>query len=105
VSRIGSYNTSPSWSPKGDLLAYSTRAGGGFQIVVQPIDGGGGKTITSAGSNEDPAWSPDGRYLVFSSTRRGAAKLYLTDVAGTNQVELTEGKGSDSSPAWSGWLE
>ena len=42
-----------------------------------------------------------------SSARRGAgaSKLYLADAAGANQVELTEGNGSDSSPSWSGWLE
>ena len=35
----GDYNTSPAWSPKGDLLAYTTRSGG-FRVMVVPASGG-----------------------------------------------------------------
>src|SRR5207245_3409612 len=79
VSSTGSYNTSPAWSPKGDRLAWATRAAGGFQIVVAAPDGSGAQNITSAGSNENPSWAPDGRYLVFSSTRAGRSHLFLPD--------------------------
>ncbi len=105
VSTLGQYNTSPAWSPAGDRIAYVTRAGGRFQIVTVKVDGSDARQITTQGSNEDPSWSPDGRYLVFSSTRRGAPRLYLSDASGVNQFELTTGRGGDSSPAWSGWLE
>ncbi len=105
VSNAGRYNTSPAWAPKGDRIAYATRAGGRFQIVTVKTDGTDARQVTTVGSNEDPAWSPDGRYLVFSSKRGGAAKLYLSDLSGANQVELTTAGGGDTSPAWSGWLE
>jgi len=105
VSSTGSYNTSPTWSPKGDHLAWATRAGGGFQIVVAASDGSGAQTITSAGSNENPSWAPDGRYLVFSSTRAGHAHLFLADRDGKTQKQLTRGAGDDTSPAWSPRLD
>ncbi|HSQ00149.1 MAG TPA: Tol-Pal system beta propeller repeat protein TolB [Candidatus Dormibacteraeota bacterium] len=105
VSSVGRYNTSPSWAPKGDRIAYATRIDGRFQIVTVKSDGSDARQVTSVGSNEDPTWSPDGRYLVFSSKRGGAAKLYLSDLSGANQAELTTGGGGDTSPSWSGWLE
>ena len=92
-------------SPKGDKIAYATRAGGGFQIVVVGADGAGGKTVTSQGSNEDPSWAPDGRYLIFSTTRGGSRHLALTDRDGKVQRELTRGTADDTSPAWSARLE
>ena len=105
ISNAGRYNTSPAWAPKGDRIAYATRADGRFQIVTVKSDGSDARQVTTVGSNEDPSWSPDGRYLAFSSKRGGAAKIYLSDLSGANQAELTTGGGSDSSPAWSGWLE
>ena len=84
---------------------YATRVDGRFQIMTIKADGSDPRQVTSAGSNEDPSWSPDGRYLVFSSKRGGAAKLFLSDLSGANQAELTTGGGGDTSPSWSGWLE
>jgi TolB protein len=104
VSQTGSYNTSPAWSPKGDHLAWTTRAGG-FQVVVASADGSGAHTITGAGSNENPSWAPDGRYLVFSSTRAGRAHLFIADRDGKSQKQLTRGAADDTSPAWSARLE
>ncbi|MHB8383043.1 MAG: Tol-Pal system beta propeller repeat protein TolB [Candidatus Binataceae bacterium] len=102
----GSYNTTPAWSPKGDRIAYQSRSGGRFNIFVIPQAGGDPAEVTDgAGSNESPSWSPDGRYIVFSSTRGGHARIYLLMVqTGKIISALTEGKGNDTSPAWSWWL-
>jgi len=105
ISQTGNYNTSPAWSPKGDRLAWTTRAGGGFQIVVAGADGSRARVITSAGSNENPSWGPDGRYLVFSSTRAGRAHIFMADRDGKTQKQLTRGAADDTSPAWSPRLD
>jgi TolB protein len=97
----GSYNTSPSWSPKGGVVAYVSRDRG-FNIFTVDVGSRQAKQLTSGqGNNEDPSFSPDGRYLVFSSTRLGKPVLFLTDVAGAHQVQLTKTGGDDTSPAWS----
>jgi TolB protein len=102
----GDYNTTPAWSPKGDRIAYQSRTGGRFDIFVIPAAGGDPTQVTDGnGSNESPSWSPDGRYLAFSSTRGGRARIYLLMVQGGKIISaLTEGKGNDTSPAWSWWL-
>ena len=105
VTRVGSYNTSPSWSPKGQRIAYTSRVHGEFQVFVINVDGSGLRQVTTDGNNEDPVWSPDGRYLLYSSTQRGGVHLYLSDLSGINRVQLTQGKGSDTSPSWSSWLD
>lgn len=101
VTFQGGYNTSPSWSPKGDLIAYVTREGG-FNVCTLNLKTNQVRQITSGqGNNEDPSFSPDGRYLVFSSTRAGKPALFLADVAGDHQVQLTKAGGDDTSPTWS----
>lgn len=105
VTRQGTYNTSPRWSPKGDRIAYTSRVGGRFQVFVVGIDGSGTHQVTTHGNNEDPSWSPDGRYLVYSSRERGRARLFLSDIGGIHRVQLTDGEGDDTSPAWSSWLD
>jgi TolB protein len=101
----GSYNTSPSWSPKGDLVAYVSRDQG-FNVLTVEVASGKASQITSGqGNNEDPSFSPDGRYVVFSSTRVGRPALFLADVSGSHQVQLTERGGDDTSPAWSSRLQ
>ncbi len=106
VTYKGDYNTTPAFSPKGDRIAYQSRSGGRFEIFVIPVGGGEPAQVTDGiGSNESPSWSPDGRYLAFSSTRGGNSRIYLVMVQSGKIISaLTEGKGNDTSPAWSWWL-
>ncbi len=97
----GSYNTSPCWSPKGDMIAYVGRDRG-FNIFTINVQTRQARQVTAGqGNNEDPWFSPDGRYVVFGSTRVGKPALFLSDVTGSHQVQLTRSGGDDSSPTWS----
>jgi TolB protein len=102
----GNYNTTPAFSPKGDRIAFQSRQGGGFEIYAIPVGGGQAARMTDGtGSNRSPTWSPDGRYIAFSSNRGGRPRVYLLQVATGKIISaLTEGKGDDTSPAWSWWL-
>ena len=60
----GRYST-PVWSPRGDLIAFTKQIGGHFLIgVVQP-DGRGERILTEGYHNEGPSWSPNGRVIMF----------------------------------------
>jgi TolB protein len=96
----GSYNTSPSWSPKGDKIAFSGRRGTNQIFIVNP-DGTGLTQLTSQGNNEDPSFSPDGRYIVFSSDRDGIKGIYIMRANGESQKRITPKNLRSYGPRWS----
>jgi TolB protein len=93
------YNTDPDWSPRGDLLTFTARVDGRFQICTIRADGSDFRVLTNQGSNQDPAWSPDGRMIAFSSDRTGKRLIYIMDALGEIQVPVSPITGK--APAWS----
>jgi TolB protein len=74
VSFNGSYNTTPTWSPKAGkhIIAYTTRDGGAYDIVALDLDAKTTVRITqNEGSNEEPAFSPNGRAIAFARAGQG----------------------------------
>ena len=60
------------WSPKGDLIAFTSNREGDYEIYTIRPDGTGLTRLTnSLGSNAHAAWSPDGKWIAFSSGRGG----------------------------------
>ena len=67
----GGFNTQPRWSPKGDVIVYTSRQGNHDLWAVSP-DGSNPRRLTAGpGSNEGASWAPNGRHLVFQSSRLG----------------------------------
>ncbi|MBK9033031.1 MAG: Tol-Pal system beta propeller repeat protein TolB [Myxococcales bacterium] len=105
VSKNGSYNTTPSWSPaKGArVLAYTTRDGGSYDIVTLDVDSGKMTRITqNEGSNEEPSWSPNGRAIAFARTGGGGGGIYIASADGVGKaIKVLSGSvtGIDWGPA------
>lgn len=100
----GQYST-PVWSPRGDLIAF-TKQSGRFFIGVIGTDGKGERLLTEAYLDEGPDWSPNGRVITyFRETRPGSGpQLWSVDLSGRNEQKLkTETDSSD--PAWSPLLK
>jgi TolB protein len=93
-------STDPSWSPKGDKIAFVYRE---RDICVVNPDGSGLVQLTGGqGRNLHPSFSPDGRMIVFSSDRGGQSQLYVMSANGDRQQPLMpEFKGSQTLPTWS----
>jgi Tol biopolymer transport system component len=118
----------PSWSPDGRRLAFHCTMGrvlpggtGDFEICAVNADGTRLVQLTdAAGENKLPAWSPDGTRIAFQSNRDGWPTLpdytppgydpgrygdfeiYVMEVDGANQMNLTHHpEADDSFPAWS----
>ena len=73
----------PSFSPNGDLIAYTAVVGNKSSICVVKSDGKEKKRITHDTSGSNPVWSRDGKYLAFLSFRDecGKMSLCITDFA------------------------
>jgi TolB protein len=99
----GSYST-PVWSPRGDLIAFTKQTGGEFQIGVMRTDGSGERILSTAFQQEGPTWAPNGRYLMYFKDAGGGPRLYSIDLTGRNEQQIpTPNFASD--PAWSPLLE
>jgi TolB protein len=101
----GSYST-PVWSPRGDLIAFTKQTGSEFQIGVMRTDGSGERILSTGFQQEGPTWAPNGRVLMFfrEAAGSGGPKLYSIDLTGRNEQAIpTKAFGSD--PAWSPLLE
>jgi TolB protein len=96
------YVVDPSWSPNGQLLAFSwRRPSGNYDIYVMDIVSRQLVELTrDAGRNERPSWAPDGRHLVFESTRTGTRQIWSVLADGSQPHQLTF-EGQNESPSWS----
>lgn len=104
VSKNGSYNTTPTWSPKSGtrVIAYTTRDGGAYDIVALDLDTSKMVRITQdAGNNEEPSFSPNGKVIAFARSGSGGG-IYLANADGTGKAtKVWSGKatGVDWGPA------
>jgi TolB protein len=101
------YAVSPSWSPNGQLLAFSwirhygPGAPGGQDLYIMDIASRQFVQLThDARVNDFPSWSPDGRHLVFQSNRSGSEQIWMMLADGTHQQQLTR-EGKNTQPNWS----
>ena len=104
---------SPSWSPDGKRIVFSSRRDGHFigeagiteEIYVMDADGGNEQRLTENRRNDwDPSWSPDGKRIAFASDRKGDFvnfDIYVMDVDGDNEQRLTKNRVDDWKPSWS----
>lgn len=96
------YVVDPSWSPNGQLLAFSwRRPTGNFDIYAMDIVSRQLVELTrDEGRNERPSWAPDGRHIVFESTRTGTRQIWTMLADGSQPRQLTY-EGQSESPNWS----
>ena len=98
--------TTPVWSPRGDLIAFTKQNRGKFHIGVIRTNGKDERLLTESYQDEGPAWSPNGRVLTFFRYDRPGAgpKLMSVDLTGRNLKSIPTPTDA-SDPAWSPLLD
>jgi TolB protein len=105
-ARFRGTNNSPSWSPDGiQVMFSSSMQGGDPALYVTDASGNRPKRLTfnSRGADTSPAWNPKtGQLVAFVSDRGGTPQLYLMNSDGTNTQKLDlPDMGYVIDPAWS----
>ncbi len=95
-------NRSPSWSPDGRQIVYSSLRQQRWDLFITDAQSGMATPIrTSSTFNTSPAWSPDGRQILFSINDESNIDLYTVSVSGWRLRRVTDHPEVDTEPSWS----
>jgi Tol biopolymer transport system component len=90
----------PSSSPDGKLIVAPKEVGEQWDLYsIAPVTGEEKRLTNDAAFESSADFSPDGNWLVFESNRGGHFNLYLLNLAGGQQIQVTD-KGDNRSPKW-----
>jgi TolB protein len=86
-----SWKARPEFSPDGKRIVYASYLGSQWhQLWVMPSAGGDAFPISYGDfDNTNPRWSPDGSKIAFISNRAGNTSLWIQDVIGGAQTQVT----------------
>ena len=115
ASPLRANQVTPSISPDGSMLAFSSDVTGRTDIFMQPLIRSGDAEpkpvqifTAKASANASPVFSPDGKKIAFVSNKDGSPKIYIMKVPapGTKlkdiKLELISKRcRENSAPAWS----
>ena len=92
----------PTWSPSGTQIAFTSNRRGEPQIwVMGAADGLGLTQLTSESYADRPTWSPGPANEIAYAARTGPGQdIRMIDVATRQVRQLTFGEGTNESPVW-----
>ncbi len=108
------YDNFPQWSPRGDVIMFTSYRDGDFDLYTIRPDGSGLRRLTEApGNDAHSAWCSDGQWIVFSSSRMGFkdemaqydavpqpyGEMFAIRADGSDVRQLTDNRWEDASPA------
>lgn len=97
-----SHEESPSVSPDGKQVAFSSTSEGNQELYLVPLEGGSRRRLTDDPALDvHPAWSPDGKRIAWATNRWGDFEIALLDLESGSITRLTTSPGLDDYPAWS----
>ncbi|MFC1552935.1 BamA/TamA family outer membrane protein, partial [Candidatus Latescibacterota bacterium] len=91
------------WSPDGNMIAFSTKAGERDAIQIQPAGNTGfSKTIIpEMDAVYSPTWSPDGTRILFCGIKDNKLDLFTVDVLSEEYIRITNNYFDEFDPKWS----
>ncbi|MBI4211809.1 MAG: Tol-Pal system beta propeller repeat protein TolB [Deltaproteobacteria bacterium] len=102
VTKLKTISLSPSWSPKGDQLVFSSYKDGRPNLYVIGRDGKNmDRLTTSSGISISPTWSPVANTILFAASGQGEVDLYRISTNGRRATAITNASGIDLAPDFS----
>ena len=95
-------DVTPTWSPTGNQIAFTSNRTGRPQIWIMNADGSGQQQITREQWCDRPTWSPAPfNEIAYASQAGGGYDIRIFDFATRSVRSITNGEGSNESPAFS----
>jgi TolB protein len=103
ITSNGSINMSPSWSPDGTKLTFTSFKDGKAEIYTYNLlTKKTGRLTRSPGNNSGANWNPNGKVLAFSGGIGGKTSIFtMNSLDGSNRKEYISGSGLEVEPAFS----
>jgi TolB protein len=102
VSKNGSINLSPAWSPDGGRISYTSYRDNNPDLWVTELATGRHSKIAGyPGINASAEWSRDGSEIALTLSKDGDSDIYAIDPSGSVLRRLTRQYGIDISPTFS----
>ncbi len=100
----GSGNTSPSYSPGGDRIVFTSDRLGNPEVYIADADGTNAEAITSPTYGErshraEPEWSPDGQLVAYTSRLSDVNQVLILTLRGMTPRQITS-DGRNEQPSW-----
>lgn len=108
----------PAWSPKGDLILFTSDRDGDWELSTIRPDGRDLTRLThSPGNDAHATWSFDGEWIAFASARggfkdempvgegggQGAGDIFVMRFDGSHVRRLTDDAFEEATPAFAPW--
>ena len=102
LTRNGSINLTPVWSPDARSVAYTSYKQGYPDLYrAFPFERRPEQTLAAfVGINTSPSFSPDGKSLAMTLSKDGNPEIYVLSLATGTMRRLTRHAGIDTEPTW-----
>ncbi|MEE8133923.1 MAG: protein kinase, partial [Gemmatimonadales bacterium] len=92
VTGFAGWELSPSWSPDGSQITYSTTGGGDANVAIVSLGGGDPHVLTADSPYDEiiPRWSRDGSKIAYASDRGTGSNVYWIPPTGGAERLIAE---------------
>ncbi len=102
VTRTGSINLSPEWSPDGRNIIFTSYVNRNPDVWLLDLSTLNLRPVSARpGLNASARYSPSGDFIALSMSFQGSPKIFIINTQGHIINRLTTGIGNDISPTWS----